>query len=101
MHKHLWFLLIVSLMVQGAIGQTDRSAARHEKAVEDSLHYLAVIKGRPDVHFRDPAGEWRAPDQNHRVLEFRDHESGCLLFLAKHHRNPIYLETVMRSLCYF
>src|SRR5581483_5502592 len=48
MHKHLWFLLIVSLMVQGAIGQTDRSAARHEKAVEDNLHYLAVIKGRPD-----------------------------------------------------
>ena len=49
MHKHLWFLLIVSLLVQAAIGQTDRSAARHEKAVEDNLHYLAVIKGRPDA----------------------------------------------------
>ena len=28
--------------------QTDGSAARHEKAVEENLHYLAVIKGRPD-----------------------------------------------------
>src|SRR4029077_777891 len=31
-----------------AIGQTDLSAARHEKAVEENLRYLAVIKGRPD-----------------------------------------------------
>jgi len=48
MPKPLWFSLIISLFIQGAIGQTDRSAARHEKAVEDNLHYLAVIKGRPD-----------------------------------------------------
>ena len=48
MHKHLWFSLIASLFVQGAIGQSDGSAARHEKAVEENLRYLAVIKGRPD-----------------------------------------------------
>jgi CubicO group peptidase (beta-lactamase class C family) len=48
MHKHLWFSLIASLFVQGAIGQTDGSAARHEKTVEENLRYLAVIKGRPD-----------------------------------------------------
>jgi hypothetical protein len=38
----------ISLFIHGAIGQTDRSAARHEKAVEDNLHYLAVIKGSSD-----------------------------------------------------
>lgn len=48
MRKHLWFPLMVSLFVQGAMGQTDGSTARHEKAVEENLHYLAVIKGRPD-----------------------------------------------------
>jgi CubicO group peptidase (beta-lactamase class C family) len=48
MQKHLWFSLIASLFVQCAIGQTDGSAARHEKAVEENLRYLAVIKGRPD-----------------------------------------------------
>ena len=48
MRRYLWFSLIASLFVQGAIGQTDGSAARHEKAVEENLHYLAVIKGRPD-----------------------------------------------------
>jgi CubicO group peptidase (beta-lactamase class C family) len=47
--KHFWFSLIASLFVQGAMGQTtDGSAARHEKAVEENLRYLAVIKGRPD-----------------------------------------------------
>src|SRR5579863_7454373 len=48
MDKHLWLSLIVTLFVQGAIGQTDGSAARHEKIVEENLRYLAVIKGRPD-----------------------------------------------------
>src|ERR1700729_2583091 len=49
MGKHFWVSLIISLFVQGAVGQTtDDSAARHEKAVEENLHYLAVIKGRPD-----------------------------------------------------
>src|SRR5260370_31761901 len=48
MHKHLCFPLIASLFAQCAIGQTDGSAARHEKAVEENLRYLAVIKGRPD-----------------------------------------------------
>jgi hypothetical protein len=36
-------------LVQGAIGQSsDDSAARHEMALEENLHDLAVIKGRPD-----------------------------------------------------
>ena len=48
MHKHLWFSLIASLLVQCAIGQTDGSAARREKAVEENLRHLAVIKGRAD-----------------------------------------------------
>jgi CubicO group peptidase (beta-lactamase class C family) len=49
MGKHFWVSLIISLFVQGAVGQTtDDSATRHEKAVEENLHYLAVIKGRPD-----------------------------------------------------
>ena len=48
MRKHLWFSLIASLFVQGAMGQTtDGSAARHEKTVEENLRHLAVIKGRP------------------------------------------------------
>jgi CubicO group peptidase (beta-lactamase class C family) len=49
MRKALWFSLIASLFVQSAMSQTtDGSVARHEKAVEENLHYLAVIKGRPD-----------------------------------------------------
>jgi CubicO group peptidase (beta-lactamase class C family) len=46
--KHLWFSLVAGLFLQGAIGQTDGLAARHEKAVEENLHYLAVIKGHPE-----------------------------------------------------
>ena len=48
MRKHLWFSLMASLFVQGAIGQTDGSAAGRETLVEENLHYLTVIKGRPD-----------------------------------------------------
>ena len=48
MPKRLWLSLIVSLFLQGAISQTDGSSARHEQAVEENLHYLAIIKGRPD-----------------------------------------------------
>jgi len=48
MRKHLWFSLLISLCFQCAIGQTDDSTARHEKAVEENLRHLAVIKGRPD-----------------------------------------------------
>jgi len=49
MRRLLWFSLIASLFSQCAVGQTpDGSTARHEKAVEENLHYLAVIKGRPD-----------------------------------------------------
>ena len=48
MRKHLWSSLIAALSVQAAICQIDGSAARHEKTVEENLHYLAVIKGRPD-----------------------------------------------------
>jgi CubicO group peptidase (beta-lactamase class C family) len=48
MPRHLWFSLTVSLFVLGAFGQTDGPPARHEKAVEENLHYLAVIKGRPE-----------------------------------------------------
>ena len=48
MRKYLWFSLIASLFVQGAMGQTGRVSARHEKVVEENLHYLAVIKGRPN-----------------------------------------------------
>jgi CubicO group peptidase (beta-lactamase class C family) len=48
MHKHLGLSLIASLFVQCAIGQTDDLTARHEKAVEENLRHLAVIKGRPD-----------------------------------------------------
>ena len=49
MRKYLWVLLIASLFIQSATGQTtDGSTARHEKAVEENLHYLAVIRGRPD-----------------------------------------------------
>jgi CubicO group peptidase (beta-lactamase class C family) len=48
-HKHFWLSLIASIFVQGSISQTtDGSAARHEKAVEGNLHYLAIIKGHPD-----------------------------------------------------
>ena len=49
MRRHLWFSLIASLCVLGAMGQTtDGSAARRETVVEENLHYLTVIKGRPD-----------------------------------------------------
>jgi hypothetical protein len=81
MHKHLWFSLIASLFVQCVIGQTDGSAARHEKAVEENLHYLAVIKGRPDpgmsladVRFRQDHGTGRDPGSHG---SFR-HGSGSL-----------------------
>src|ERR1700744_4037924 len=49
MRRHLWSSLIASLCVAAAMGQTsDRSAARRETVVEGNLHYLTVIKGRPD-----------------------------------------------------
>src|SRR5581483_10078179 len=49
MRRHLWLSLIASLIVQGAMGQAaDGAAVLREKAVEENLHYLAAIKGRPD-----------------------------------------------------
>jgi CubicO group peptidase (beta-lactamase class C family) len=49
MRRLLWFSLIASLFVVAAMGQTsDGSAARRETVVEENLHYLTVIKGRPD-----------------------------------------------------
>lgn len=49
MRKSLWLSLFASFLVQGVMGQTtDGSAARQEKAVEENLRHLAVIKGRPD-----------------------------------------------------
>ena len=49
MHGHLLFSLIASLSVLGAMGQTpDGSTAHREKAVEENLRYLAVIKGHPE-----------------------------------------------------
>jgi len=46
--KHLWLFLVASLFVQCAIAQTDSTTALREKAVEQNLHYLAIIKGHPD-----------------------------------------------------
>src|SRR5271170_799069 len=49
MRRHLSFSLIASLFVVAAMGQTsDGSAPRRETVVEENLHYLAVIKGRPN-----------------------------------------------------
>jgi len=49
MRGHLLLSLIASLSVLGAMGQTpDGSTAHREKAVEENLRYLAVIKGHPE-----------------------------------------------------
>jgi hypothetical protein len=48
MRRYLWFSLMASVFFAGATGQTqDGVSARREKVVEENLHYLAVIKGRP------------------------------------------------------
>ena len=48
MRRYLWFSLMASVFVAGATGQTqDGVSARREKMVEENLHYLTVIKGRP------------------------------------------------------
>ena len=49
MRGNMLFSLIASLSVLGAMGQTPGVAAAHrEKAVEENLHYLAVVKGHPE-----------------------------------------------------
>ena len=49
MRGHLLFSLAASLSVLGVTGQTpDGSTALREKAVEQNLRYLAVIKGHPE-----------------------------------------------------
>jgi len=49
MRGNMLFSLIGSFSVLGAMGQTSGGAAAHrEKAVEENLHYLAVIKGHPE-----------------------------------------------------
>jgi CubicO group peptidase (beta-lactamase class C family) len=49
MRRYLWFSLMASVFVAGATGQTqDGVSARREKVVEENLHYLTVIRGRPD-----------------------------------------------------
>ncbi len=48
MRRYLWISLIASVFVAGATGQTqDGVSARREKVVEENLHYLTAIKGRP------------------------------------------------------
>src|ERR1700743_3689820 len=49
MRRYLWFSLMASIFVAGATCQTqDGASARREKVVEENLHSLTVIKGRPD-----------------------------------------------------
>src|SRR5579875_3808908 len=74
MHKHLWLSLMAGLFVQGAMAQaTHGSAARHEKAVEENLHYLAVIKGRPDpgMSLADQMSRLHVPGVSIAVIHHR------------------------------
>jgi hypothetical protein len=47
--RDLLFSLIAGVFVTGTTGQThDGVSAHREKVVEENLHYLTVLNGRPD-----------------------------------------------------
>ncbi|WP_263351301.1 serine hydrolase [Acidicapsa acidisoli] len=50
MRTRFWFVLAAFLFLRNAPGQISggQSPAPNEKAVEENLHFLTVIKGRPD-----------------------------------------------------
>ena len=64
-------------------------AVRLQPEIEGSDDWNAGPSGK---HFRDTAGEWRAPDQDHRVLKLHYDESRRLLLSAKHHRDQVDLQ---------
>src|ERR1700756_3420869 len=71
MGKQWWFSLLASFVVQGAMGKSaNGSAVLREKAVEENLHYLAVIKGRPDpgMLLVDPMSRLHVPGVSIAVI---------------------------------